>query len=79
MQARIRKRGQSSKIFGESHFIKGYTFVMNFFISMKKKDVWSYTYTVRIKQEAQTVETRRQIDKREYAVSDFSKNTKHKY
>lgn len=31
-------------------------------------NVWSYTYTVRTKQDGQTVETRTQIDKREYAV-----------
>lgn len=35
------------------------------------KDIWSYTYTVRVKEGDETVETRRQIDKREYAVSQF--------
>ncbi len=34
-----------------------------------KIDVWSYTYTVRTKEDNQTVETRTQIDKREYGVS----------
>lgn len=31
-------------------------------------DVWSYTYTVRVKKDNQNVETKSQIDSREYAV-----------
>lgn len=37
-------------------------------ILQKIKDVWSYTYTIRNKEDGQTVETRTQIDKREYSV-----------
>lgn len=36
-------------------------------------DIWSYTYTVRIKEGDQRIETRRQIDKREYAVKYLKK------
>ena len=32
------------------------------------KDHWIYTYTVRALSDGQTVETRKQIDKREYSV-----------
>lgn len=33
-----------------------------------QSNVWSYTYTVRVKEDDQMIETRRQIDKREYAI-----------
>ncbi len=32
------------------------------------QDIWSYTYTIRSKEDGQNVETREQIDKREYSV-----------
>ncbi len=40
-------------------------------------DIWSYTYTIRNKEGGQTVETRTQIDKREYGMLSKTIDTNH--
>lgn len=42
-----------------------------------QSNVWSYTYTVRKRDNNQTVETRRQIDKKEYAILYKTIDTNH--
>jgi len=42
-----------------------------------QENVWSYTYTIRNKEDAQTVETRTQIDKREYSMLSKTIDTSH--
>ncbi len=63
VQARIRKRGQDSNF--EAAFIEVYSKNKVLFFY---EDIWSYTYTIRSKEDGQAVETREQIDKREYSV-----------
>lgn len=40
-------------------------------------NIWSYTYTIRSKEDEQTVETRTQIDKREYSMLSKTLDTNH--